>query len=268
MWNSLSLSIFRPIPQLLVSFVNVTSPHKASEKAFPSKPVRVLLVDDHTLVRAGMRLLLQGFEAVEVVGEAGDGATALCRVEQLLPDIVLMDIAMEGLDGLEAAARIQDGHPEVRVVILSMLASEEHVLKALRSGASGYLLKDAAALELERAIRSVGRGEIYLSPPISKQLVEQYLQRVQGGERPELDLLTPRQRETLRLVAEGHSNKEIARLLGVGVKTVETHRAQLMSRLNIHDLPGLVRYAIRIGLVGSGAGGTEPLPGRRDPGAG
>jgi DNA-binding NarL/FixJ family response regulator len=238
--------------------MNAAPSPEASEISASPKPIRVLLVDDHTLVRAGMRLLLQGFEAVEVVGEAGDGAAALQFVRQLRPDIVLMDILMEGLGGLEATARIREEHPEVRVIILSMVASEEHVLKALRSGAAGYLLKDAAVLELEFAIRAVSRGETYLSPPISKQVVEQYLQRVQGGERTDLDLLTPRQRETLRLVAEGRTNKEIARLLGVGIKTVETHRSQLMHRLNIRDLPGLVRYAIRTGLISSDADPAEP----------
>jgi DNA-binding NarL/FixJ family response regulator len=217
----------------------------------PGKPTRVLLVDDHTLVRTGLRLLLQSFPAIEVVGESGDGIKVIDLVRERHPDIVLLDIAIPGLNGLDVTARVKEAFPDVQIIIVSMFASEEHVLKALRSGASGYLVKDAAAVELELAIHAVRHGETYLSPPISKQVVEKYLERVNGEEKSSLELLTPRQREILQLIAEGYSNKEIARLLKVGVKTVETHRGQLMNRLSIHDVPGLVRYAIRVGLVSS-----------------
>jgi len=209
--------------------------------------IRVVLADDHALVRAGMRSLLGGMAQVEVVGEASSGEEALVLAERERPDVVLMDIAMKGITGLEAAARIRDQHPGVRVIILSMHSGEEYVLQALRAGAIGYLLKDAATGELELALRSVMRGESWLSPAVSRQVVEGYVQRA-GAEAPP-DVLTARQREVLRLVAGGKSTKEIAFFLNLSVKTVETHRAQIMERLGIRDVPGLVRYALRTGLV-------------------
>ncbi len=211
-------------------------------------PVRVLLVDDHKLVCAGMRLLLEGLQGVQVVGEAHDGREALALVKVHQPDLVLMDIAMKGLNGLEATAHVKRDFPEVRVVILSMYSSEEHVLQGLRAGASGYLLKDSATQELELAVRTVMRGEIYLSPPVSKQVIGDYVQRVSHGHKS-TDELTHRQREILQLIAEGYSTKEIAHQLDLSVKTVETHRAQLMRRLGIYDIAGLVRCAIRMGLI-------------------
>lgn len=211
-------------------------------------PIRVLLVDDHTLVRAGIRSLLERVPGIVVVGEAKDGREALEHLASRTAHVVLMDIAMKGLNGLEATQRIKRHHADTDVVILSMHASEEYVMQALRAGASGYIVKDAAMLELERAIVAVRRGETYLSAPISKQVVENYMRRV-GGERTSLSLLTARQREILQLIAEGNSTKEIAGRLHLSAKTVETHRAQLMERLDIRDVPGLVRYAIRIGLV-------------------
>lgn len=209
--------------------------------------ISILLADDHDLVRAGIRSLLQDISGVKVLAEAEDGRKALELVKIHQPDVVLMDIAMPGLNGLEATSRIVKESPRTRVIILSMHRSEEHVLGALRSGAAGYLLKDASTSELETAVRSVAGGESYLSPPISRQVIEDYRQRTQSAS--PLDMLTPRQREILQLIAEGRSTKEIAGLLEVSVKTVETHRAQLMERLDIHDVPGLVRYAIRTGLV-------------------
>jgi DNA-binding NarL/FixJ family response regulator len=161
---------------------------------------------------------------------------------------VLLDISMPGLGGLEVSAQLRDALPEVRVVILSMHANEEYVLQALRAGAAGYMLKDSATAELELALRAVTRGETYLSPPISKQVVEGYVQRV-GADQSASDNLTPRQRQVLQLIAEGHSTKEIAHRLNLSVKTVETHRAQLMERLQIREIAGLVKYAIRHGLV-------------------
>jgi DNA-binding NarL/FixJ family response regulator len=209
--------------------------------------IRVLLADDHSLVRAGIRSLLGSMADVQVVGEASSGEEAIDLVAREQPDVVLMDIAMKGITGLEAAARMRDTHPSVRVVILSMHSGEEYVLQALRAGAAGYLLKDAATGELELALRSVMRGESWLSPAVSRQVVEGYVQRAGADATP--DVLTARQREVLRLVAGGKSTKEIAFLLNLSVKTVETHRAQIMERLGIRDVPGLVRYALRTGLV-------------------
>ena len=209
---------------------------------------RVLLADDHALVRAGIRALLEKIPNVEVVGEAGTGREALELVRSKLPNIVLMDIAMTELGGLEALPRVTKDFPSVRVIILSAHASEEYVIRALREGASGYMLKDSATTELELAINSVSQGGIYLSPSISRTVIDDYLQRVGGAVSP-LEQLTSRQREILQLIAEGKNVKEIAGDLDVSIKTIESHRLQLMDRLNIHDIPGLVRYAIRNGLV-------------------
>ena len=216
----------------------------------PDPAIRVVLADDHALVRAGMRSLLGAMAQVEVVGEAASGEEALVLAEREHPDVVLMDIAMKGMTGLEAAARMRERHPDVRVVILSMHSGEEYVLRALRAGATGYLLKDAATSELELALRSVMRGESWFSPAVSRQVVEGYVQRV-GGEAA-TDVLTARQREVLKLVAGGKSTKEIAFDLNLSVKTVETHRAQIMERLGIRDVAGLVRYALKTGLVSDG----------------
>ena len=220
------------------------------------KPTRVLLAEDHTLVRAGIRALLQNLTGIQVVAEASDGREALRFIKTYQPDVVLMDIAMAGLNGLEATARVTKEFPTVRVIILSMHSNEEYVAQALRAGAAGYLLKDAVAAELELAVTAVARGETYLSPVVSKHVIADYLRRVGereasggGGATPASELLTPRQREILQLIAEGRSTKEIASILHLSVKTVETHRTQLMARLDIHDVAGLVRYAIRIGLV-------------------
>lgn len=219
--------------------------------------IRVLLVEDHTLVRAGLRSLLQSFGGIQVVAEAGDGRDALRLVELHKPDLVLMDVAMPGLNGLEATTRLRKEFPTIRVLILSMYSNEEYVIQSLRAGAAGYLLKDAATTELDLAIKAIARGETYLSPAVSKVVVSDYVRRV-GGEGAEVaadrspyERLTPRQREILQLIAEGHTTKEIAHLLNISAKTVETHRMQLMSQLDIHDVAGLVRYAIRKGLVTS-----------------
>ncbi|HXB54640.1 MAG TPA: response regulator transcription factor [Vicinamibacteria bacterium] len=211
-------------------------------------PIRVLLADDHTLVRAGIQGLLQGLPGVEVVGEAGDGQEALRLAEALRPDVVLMDVGMPGLNGLEVAGRLATLDASIRVIILSMHTSEEYVLRALRAGCAGYLLKASAVAELEVAVRAVARGESYLSPAVSKRVVDDYVSRTGGATDP-LDALTPRQREILQLAAEGHSSKEIAERLGVSYRTVEAHRAQLMERLGVHDLAGLVRFAVRVGLI-------------------
>lgn len=212
------------------------------------KTVRVLLADDHTLVRAGIRALLDKLPDVQVVAEATDGRDALSLVKTHQPHVVLMDIAMPGLNGLEATRRMVKEFPRTNVLILSMHASEEYVWQALRGGAAGYLLKGAELAELALAIKAVTRGETYLSPPISKQVIRDYVRRV-GGEETLFERLTPRQREILQLIAEGATTKAIAKTLHVSVKTIETHRAQLMERLGIHDVAGLVRYALKIGLV-------------------
>ncbi len=213
-------------------------------------PTRVLLADDHTLVRAGLRKLLESMPQVTVVGEADDGLALLALAAQLRPDLVLMDIAMAGLNGLEATARLLKAQPGIRVLILSMHQNEEYVRQALRNGAMAYLLKDAAPVELELAIQAVQRGETYLSPAVSRGVLSDYVERLRGDPVPAV-LLTPRQREVLQLVAEGHSTKEIARRLDLSVKTVDTHRSQLMKQLDIHEVAGLVRYALRSGLISS-----------------
>jgi DNA-binding NarL/FixJ family response regulator len=215
------------------------------------KPIRVVVAEDYALVRAGIRSLLEKLPGVEVVGEAADGREALELLKTQAPDVALLDISMPGMNGLEAAARAARQFPATRVVVLSMHANEEYVHRALKAGVAGYLLKDSGTAELELAVRAVARGETYLSPAISKQVISDYVRRT-GAETTSLQALTPRQREILQLIAEGHTTKEIAKTLDLGVKTIETHRAALMRRLDIHDVAGLVRYAIRSGLVNSG----------------
>jgi DNA-binding NarL/FixJ family response regulator len=222
------------------------------------EPVRILLAEDHAMVRAGIRALLQEREGLVVVGEAGDGHEALRLVGMEKPHVVLADVSMPGLNGLELTARLAREFPDVRVIILSMHANEEYVLQALRAGARGYVLKDAELSELESAVRSVVRGKIFLSPAISGQVIADYLARLKGGKQPPASTepapylsLTPRQREVLQLIAEGNTNKMIAQKLDLSVKTVEAHRAQIMERLDIHDTAGLVRYAVRTGVISS-----------------
>lgn len=211
--------------------------------------VRILVADDHRLFRAGLHMLISEMEGIDVLAEAGSGPEALTACAAECPDLVLMDVAMPGMSGLETLEQIKESYPAVHVLMLSMLATEEHVMQALRLGASGYLLKDAAPAELELAIRAVMRGETWLSSAISRPVVEGYMART-AGDRPHTeDPLTTRQREVLRLIAEGKSTKEIAFTLGLSIKTIETHRMQIMERLDVHDLAGLVRYAIRSGLV-------------------
>ncbi len=212
------------------------------------KPIRVLLADDHALVRAGVRSLLQRLPGIEVVAEASDGREAVELAKAHQPQVLVCDIGMAGMNGLEAAARVTKECPHVRVIILSMHSSEEYVSQALTAGAVGYLLKDSVPAELELAIRAVAKGETYLSPAVSKHVVSGYMRRLGGDSNP-LEVLTPRQREILQLIAEGKSTKEIAKALKIGVKTAETHRSQLMERLDIHDVAGLVRYAIRVGII-------------------
>jgi len=213
-------------------------------------PIRLLLADDHTLVRAGIRSLLESVEGVEVIAETGDGRETLELIAKHRPDVALIDIGMPGMNGLEVAQRAAQESPRTRIVILSMHGDENHVNRALRAGVAGYLLKGAAVAELPLALQSVMRGETYLTPKISKHVVDALLRDTEEESTP-LQSLTERQREILQLIAEGHSTKEIAGILEVSTKTVETHRMRLMERLDIHDVPGLVRFAIRAGLVSS-----------------
>lgn len=210
--------------------------------------IRVILADDHTLLRAGIRALLEELPGIEVVGEAADGQEALALAQAHRPDVMLTDIAMPGMGGLEVVARMTQDQPEVRVLILSMHKDEAYVRRAILAGAAGYLLKDSDIGELDLALRAAARGETYLSPAVSTHLVADYRRRA-GEEADPAAGLTRRQVEVLRLVAEGATTKAIARILGISAKTVESHRTLLMERLGIHDVAGLVRYAIRAGLV-------------------
>ena len=207
--------------------------------------LRIVVADDHTLMRSGLVSLLKAMNDVEVVGEAGDGREALRLVKELQPDIVVMDISMPELNGLDAAERVKQHAEKTKVIILSMHANEEYVAQALKAGASGYLLKDAAINELQMAVQAVAQGQFFLSPSISRQVVDSYLHGGPTG----VDLLSPRQREILQLIAEGKSTREIAETLHLSVKTIESHRVQLMDRLDIHDVAGLIRYALRKGLI-------------------
>ncbi|QRO00472.1 response regulator transcription factor [Archangium violaceum] len=212
--------------------------------------MRVLLADDHKLVRAGLRALLESLPDVTVLAESGDGQEVLELAGRLRPDVLLLDISLPGLNGIEVARRLARLCPATRVLILSMHTATEYVAQALRAGVAGYLVKDSAVDELKVALDSVHQGRTYLSPAISGAVVAGFLRTGEGAPAPnELDLLTPRQRETLQLIAEGHGTRGIAARLGVSVKTVETHRAQLMERLGIYDVPALVRLAMRHGLV-------------------
>lgn len=212
-------------------------------------PTRVILADDHTLVRAGMRALLEKFSGVAVVGEAGDGREVLKLVKLHAPDVVLMDISMPGLNGLDAAARVTKEYPDVRVIILSMHNNEEYYWRALKAGAAGYLLKKAASVELETALRRVVHGEICLSREISARLLKKFPLHGVIDRKSPLEQLTDRQREVLQLIAEGQNTKQIGEILKVSPKTIEYHRMKLMQRLNMHDIPSLVRFALRMGLL-------------------
>jgi DNA-binding NarL/FixJ family response regulator len=208
---------------------------------------RVLLADDHALVRAGFRSLLEKIQFVKVVGEAKDGREAVELVRKHRPDVMLIDIAMPKLNGLEASARVTKEFPKTRVIVLSMYANQEYVKQAMQMGARGYLVKEDAFSELKAAIKGVIQGEVYVSPSISQHVIG-YRQRVDVAY-DAVTKLTPRQREILQLLAEGNSTKEIAFSLGLSGKTVDAHRLQVMKKLQIRDLLGLVRYAMRIGLV-------------------
>ena len=210
--------------------------------------LRLVLADDHRLVRAGFRSLLAGNSSMEIVAEAGDGREVLEQVQRHRPDVVLMDIGMPNLNGIDALIRIREEFPETKVLIVSMYSDEEYIVRALRAGASGYVLKDAAVAELELAVKSVAAGGTFLGPSISRDVINNYL-RGRGESQSSLEQLTSRQREILQLIAEGKSIKEIAHDLKISVKTVETHRTHLMERMQIHDVAGLIRQAIQSGLI-------------------
>jgi DNA-binding NarL/FixJ family response regulator len=212
------------------------------------KRTRLLLAVNNRLIRAGFRALLERIPWIEVVAEASNGRDALALIATHRLDVVLVGMALRGLNGLEVSARVSKDFPKVKTVILSMYANKECVAEALRAGASGYLIKDAATAELELAIKTALHGTVYLSRGISKRAVDIYLKRA-GNHVGPFAQLTPRQREVLQLIAEGNNTKAIASALGISVKTVEAHRKQLMDRLGIHEVAGLVRYAIRFGLV-------------------
>ncbi len=218
-------------------------------KTASSKPLRIILADDHPIVRAGIREAIKELPDVEVVGEVTDGREAVSLVKTTRPNVVLMDISMPGLNGLDATERIVKEFPEVRVIILSRHDEEAYVWRALKLGAAGYVLKKAVIAELKAAVQRVAHGEIYLSKDVSKRLRDvSSLQHMARGRGP-VEQLSMRQREILQLIAEGQTTKAIAIILKVSPKTVEYHRAQLMKRLNIFDIPGLVRFALRSGLV-------------------
>ena len=210
--------------------------------------IKVVLADDHAVVRAGIRAMLEGLGGIDIVGQATNGREALALVEQQQPDVLLIDISMPEMNGLEATTRVVKEFPNVRVIIISMHNAEEYVWQSLKAGATGYLLKDAEPSELDLAIKTVLNGKTYLTPSVSQEVVETYMQRL-GSEDNVADVLTPRQREILQLIAEGQALKQIARLLNLSVKTVESHRTMLMNRLDIRDTAGLVRYAMRRGMI-------------------
>ncbi len=226
-------------------------------------PFRVLLAEDHTLVRAGIRSLLEDIPGVVVTGEAGDGQIALQMIEKQMPDLVIMDIGMPGMNGLRVAALASESFPSVKVLILSMHNNEEYVLEALKSGAVGYLLKDASTLELHLAIDAISRGEIYLSQGVSRQVMSNYINRVNGRVDP-LSVLTARQRQVLQLITQGYTTKEIAKELNISLSSAETHRTRLMERLDIHDIAGLVRFALQNGLVAQNPSGERNSPPQPD----
>lgn len=211
--------------------------------------IRVILADDHTLVRAGIRALLEKLPGVNVIAEAGDGRETLELVRHHQPDVVVMDVAMPGLNGLDAAERLTAEFPNLRVIILSMHQNEEYVFRALKAGVAGYLLKKAATTELETALQHVLHGERYLSRQIAERLPATFLTESLAHLKSPLEQLTDRQREILQLIAEGQNTKQIADRLQLSPKTVEYHRTKLMSVLNVHDVPGLVRFALRVGLI-------------------
>ena len=213
-------------------------------------PIRLLLVDDQDIVRAGLRSLLERHPEMEVVGEAGSGAEAVALAEQLRPDVVLMDVTMPGMNGAEATRQIKETAPDVNVLALTIHEDEAYFFEMLNAGASGYIPKRASPDDLLAAIRAAAAGDVYLHPIVAGTLVQDYLRRVRTGtERESYDGLTRRQQEVLTMIAEGLSNQDIGTRLGISVRTVERHRENIMARLNLHSRTDLVKYALRKGLI-------------------
>jgi two-component system, NarL family, response regulator NreC len=214
------------------------------------RKIRILLADDHKLMRSGLRVLLEQQSDMAVVGEASDGREAVALAGSLKPDVVVMDIGMPNLNGIEAAHQMTQSFPEIAVVMLSMHSDESYVLRALKAGAKGYLLKDSAESDLIRAVKAVAESKSFFSPAVSKVLLDDYVRKLKrSGAEDAYDLLTPREREVLQLVAEGKSNKDIANMLNLSVYTVETHRSNIMEKLNLHGIPELILYAVRKGII-------------------
>src|ERR1700691_4619723 len=214
------------------------------------KKIGVLLADDHTLIRAGLRMVVEAQSHLSVVGEANNGRDAVALAEALKPDVVVMDIGMPSLNGIEAAREIHKTLPDTQIVMLSMHSDEGYVLRALKAGAKAYLLKDSAEADLAQAIRAAAAGKSFFSPAVGKVLLEDYMRKLQRtGKEDSYELLTPREREILQLVAEGKSSKEVANLLDLSVYTVETHRARVMQKLNLRGIPELILYAVRKGII-------------------
>ena len=214
------------------------------------KPIRILLADDHTVVRKGLRLLLESQPDFEVIADAADGRETVALAEQHAPDVVVMDVAMPGLNGIEAARQINAKLPRTSIVFLSMHSDESYVLKALKSGARAYLLKDSAEYDLINAVRAVNEGKAFFSPAISRMLVEDYMRQMQErAVEDSYDLLTTREREILQLLAEGKSNKDVANILNLSLYTIETHRANIFQKLNLHSGAELILYAVRKGVI-------------------
>lgn len=214
--------------------------------------IRLLLVDDHHIVRAGMRMLFQSEEDMEIVGEASSGEEALESVARLKPDVVIMDVAMPGMTGIEATRRIKEVHPGVNVLALTMHEDEQYFFEMLNAGASGYIPKRAAPDDLVSAIRVVSQGNVFLYPTLAKSLVADFLQRMESGQTQPEEVLTPRESEVLTYIAEGATNREIAQVLVISVKTVDRHRENIMRKLHLHSRVELVKYAIEKGLISVG----------------
>ena len=212
--------------------------------------IRIILADDHTVVRKGLRMLLETQPDFIVVSDAADGRETVAMAERYLPDVIVMDVAMPGLNGIEAARQISARHPQIAIVFLSMHLDEAYVLKALKAGARAYLLKDSAEYDLINAIRAVHQGKAFFSPAISKMLVEDYMHQMQERDvEDSYELLTTREREVLQLLAEGKSNKEVAGILNLSLYTVETHRSNIFQKLNLHSSAELILYAVRKGVI-------------------
>lgn len=212
--------------------------------------IRIVLADDHTLVRQGLRLMLEREPGLKVVAEASNGREAVEVVDASLPRVIIMDLAMPTLNGIEAARQIHLKHPAIAIVVLSMHSDESYVLRALKAGARAYLLKDSADSDLINAVKAVTEGKAFFSPAISRVLVEDYVRQLQQkGVEDSYDLLTSREREILQLLGEGKSNKDVAQMLNLSPYTVETHRSNVMEKLNLHSVPELILYAVRKGVV-------------------